>query len=277
MAYAVFNHRLVDENEISISPQDRGFRYGDGIFDTLIVTSSGIYQLDWHLGRLKHGLKAVKINFDISALPGLCRQLLDSNRFSSGLLRIQITRGIGGRGYLPDISSEPTLIIETIHLNDIGRSPLSLWKSSYEKPNPAALPVRFKLAQGLNSTLAKLEASENGCHDAILLNSSGHICETAAANIFWIKKGILYTPSLACGILDGSIRAAIIRLWDGELHEVEEKLETLETADSVFTTNVAHKIAAVNELKPIGLKWESSEHAAKMLAILENDINNLSK
>jgi len=277
MAYVIFNHQLVAEKEVAISSQDRGFRYGDAIFDTLIIKTGRIYQLEWHLSRINRGLEALRINFDIASLPALCRQLLEANDFSDGLLRIQITRGVGGRGYLPDYSAKPTLIIETISQPSIDRTPVTLWKSSYEKIHSAALPVRFKLAQGLNSTLSRMEAVENACFDAILLNNNGEICETSSANIFWLKNEALYTPSLACGILEGSIRSAIIRLWNGKLYEVEEKLETLATADAVFITNVAHKALAVSGLMPAGLKWKSTELAEKMLDLLENDINNLSK
>lgn len=277
MAYVIFNHQLVAEKEIAISPEDRGFRYGDGIFDTLIIKTGRIYQLDWHLRRLYRGLEAIRINFDTAVLPALCRQLLEANGFKEGLLRIQVTRGIGGRGYLPDNSAKPTLLIETIAQPDVGRKPVTLWKSSYEKIHPAALPVRFKLAQGLNSTLSRMEAAENACFDALLLNAKGEVCETSSANIFWLKNGALYTPSLACGILEGSIRSAIIRLWDGKLYEVEERPETLETADAVFITNVAYKALAVGGLMPTGLKWDSAGLAEKMLGLLENDINNLSK
>ncbi len=275
MTYAIFNHKLIKSEEICISPQDRGFRYGDGVFDALIVSNGRIYQFNWHIERLASGLQAIKINFDVAELKPLCEHLLQTNNVKEGLLRIQITRGISGRGYLPNEKATPTLLIETMAMPVIDKSPISLWQSKYSKISSKALPMKFKLCQGLNSTLARMEAAENNCFDALMLNENNEICETSSANIFWLKNGELYTPSLACGVLEGSIRAAIIRLWQGKLHEVTENIETLKTAQAVFITNVAWKVIAVSELKFLNVQWKSDAIVAKMLDLLGNDIKQL--
>lgn len=275
MTYAIFNHKLIKSEEICISPQDRGFRYGDGVFDTLIVSNGKIYQYNWHIERLERGLQAIKIKFDITELKPLCERLLQTNNIKDGLLRIQITRGISGRGYLPNEKITPTLLIETMAMPVIDKSPISLWQSKYSKISSNALPVQFKLCQGLNSTLARMEAAENNCFDALMLNENNEICETSSANIFWLKNGDLYTPSLSCGALEGSVRAAIIRLWQGKLYEVAENIETLKTAQAVFITNVAWKVIAVSELKFLNVQWKSDAIVAKMLDLLGNDIKQL--
>lgn len=275
MTYSIFNHKLIKSEEICISPQDRGFRYGDGVFDTLIVSNGRIYQYNWHTERLERGLQAIKIDFDVTKLKKLCEQLLTANNFMNGLLRIQITRGISGRGYLPNEETKPTLLIETMAMPVIDKTPVSLWQSSYLKISSKALPMQFKLCQGLNSTLARMEAAENNCFDALMLNENNEICETSSANIFWLKNGELYTPSLACGVLEGSIRAAIIRLWQGKLHEVAENIDTLKTAQAVFITNVAWKVIAVSEVKNFNVQWENDVLIAQILGLLANDIKQL--
>ncbi len=276
MTYAIFNGQLVKENEISISPQDRGFRYGDGVFDTMIVHAGKIYQPDWHIERLARGLKAIKIDFNTQSLLALCKKLLQANNFTKGLLRIQVTRGISGRGYLPDSAkTNPTLLIETIAAPDIDDTPVKLWQSSYNKISSKALPVQFKLCQGLNSTLARMEAVENNCFDAIMLNENGKICETSSANIFWLKNRELYTPALTCGVLEGSVSAAIIRLSPYKVHKVEATTEDLRGADALFITNVAIKIKAISEIKPLDIKWKSEALSEEMLDLLENDIKQL--
>ncbi len=276
MTYAIFNGQIVKEDEISISPQDRGFRYGDGVFDTMIVHAGKIYQFDWHIERLSRGLQAIKINFDATNLLPLCKKLLRANNFTDGLLRIQITRGISGRGYLPDSTkTTPTLIIETISAPEMDKTPVKLWQSSYTKLSKNSLPVQFKLCQGLNSTLARMEAAENSCFDALMLNEKGKICETSSANIFWFKNGGLYTPALNCGVMEGSIRAAIIRLSPYKIHEIIATIEDIQGADAVFITNVALKILSVSELKPIDIKWKSEALSEGMLNLLKNDIKQL--
>ncbi len=272
MTYAIFNNKLIKTEEIYISPQDRGFRYGDGVFDTLLVRNGKIYQLAWHLRRLEDGLKAIKINFMIYELESLCQQLLDANKVTDGLLRIQITRGVGGRGYLPEEGRNVTLLIEAIDKPKSPSTPATLWQSSYQKISRQALPVQFKLCQGLNSTLARMEATEYKCFDSLLLNEKNEICETSSANIFWFKNGELYTPALDCGVLEGSIRTAVIRLSPFKVHKVAANIDELKKAESVFITNVAWKILAVSELKPIDIKWQSEDLSSQILALLENDI-----
>lgn len=275
MEYVIFNHNLMRAEEVRISPQDRGFRYGDGVFDTMIVRAGRIYQPDFHLRRLEDGLGSIKINFDVKKLPEYFTKLIYANNFSDGLLRVQISRGTGGRGYSPDTEQQPTLLIETIETPSIETRSVTLWQSSYQKISPLSLPVRFKLCQGLNSTLARMEAAEHNCFDALLLNEKNEICETSSANIFWFKGDTLYTPSLACGVLEGSVRSALMRLSPYKIQEVVADIEALQNADSVLVTNVSWKILPVRRIEPLGLEWKSEELAAQLLTLLEADIDKL--
>lgn len=275
MTYVIFNHKIIKAEEINISPQDRGFRYGDGVFDTMIVSNGKIYQRDFHLARLEGSLKAVKINFDIKNLPEYFNGLITANNFMNGLLRVQITRGISGRGYLPDKESEPTLLMETFPAPALQNKEIKLWRSDYRKIPQKSLPSYAKLCQGLNSTLARIEAAENNCFDSLLLNEKNEICETSSANIFWLKDNILYTPALSCGVLGGSIRSAVIRLSPYIVKEVSSSIEELKNATGVFITNISLKITAVCELKPLDIKWQSDKISAQILKLLEDDIKQL--
>ena len=306
MKYIILNQKLILEGVAHISPQDRGFRYGDGVFETILISNKlphnfgvrhceealadaaihnddkdwiaspsarndeitrKLYQWEFHVKRLKAALTATRIEFDTNILPALCGELLTANKCSEGLLRIQITRGIGGRGYLPERGISPTLLIETMAIPTPPPAPISLFLSSYAKISQSALPVNFKLCQGLNSTLARMEAADNNCFDALILNDAGQICETSSANIFWLKNGILYTPSLACGVVEGSIRNAVIRTSPYPVQEVAENLEVFALAEAVFITNVAYKILPVFELKPLGISWNSSKLAIDVFNI----------
>jgi len=148
-----------------------------------------------------------------------------------------------------------------------------LWQSSYCKISSCALPVNAKLCQGLNSTLARMEAVENQCFDALLLNESGQICETSSGNIFWCKNGITYTPSLKCGILEGSTRAALLRLCP-DIREIEATYDDLAKADAVCITNVVWKALPVAGLNPVGVHWKSEEFVSHYSQLLDNDRQN---
>ena len=270
MNYCCINGQRIEADKAFIAIQDRGFRYGDGVFETIAVHGAVPYQFEWHMNRLQHGLNAIKIKYDITSLPENCRKLIHDNHVAEGLLRIQITRGVGSKGYLPALESSPTVVIETSAIPEIVDKRGALWQSNYCKISPHALPIQYKLCQGLNSTLARTEAQENHCFDALLLNESGQLCETSSGNIFWRKKGAVYTPSLSCGILEGSTRAALLRLHP-DINETEATLDTLLHADAVCVTNVVWKAFPVYGLMPVGVQWDSKEFADHLTILLDAD------
>ncbi len=266
MSYCNLNGQLIDVENATISVQDRGFRFGDGIFETIGVNNGVPYQFEWHLQRLIGGLAALKISFDTTVLPPYCREILHKNAVRGGFLRLQITRGNGSKGYLPT-GNTPTMLIETMNPASF-EAPVTLWESSYTKPSSQSMPLQYKLCQGVNSTLARMEAIEHGCFDALLLNDKGEVCETSSGNVFWAKGGNIFTPSLACGILEGSTRAALLRLLP-DIREIEASADILHQSDEVCITNVAWKALPVASLG--ATKWLSGALAAQCAQILERD------
>ena len=143
---------------------------------------------------------------------------------------------------------------------------MSLWLSEWRKPSLQSLPVNHKLAQGLNSTLALMEADEQGCDEALLLSANGSLCEAASGNLFWISCEQLYTPSLATGCLNGSTRAALMRLYDGEVNEVDIEPDFIKGADAVFITNCNWGIMPVSSLSPKKWYWQTDHPLVQKLA-----------
>ncbi|MBV8939250.1 MAG: aminotransferase class IV, partial [Alphaproteobacteria bacterium] len=95
------NDRFVPAGEASVSVQDRGFRFGDGVFETIALRRGEPYQWAFHMQRLEAGLAALRISFNTAPLLGICTELLARNGAESGLLRIAVSRGVGSQGYLP--------------------------------------------------------------------------------------------------------------------------------------------------------------------------------
>lgn len=274
MQYVYVKDGFKPENEASISIEERGFRFGDGVFETIRVRGGRPYQWHWHMQRMADGLNAVLIDFDTTTLAPLCDELLAKNNVSEGALRIYVSRGIGSRGYLPDAGIQPTLIIQTMPLPQLNSSPVALWLSSMVKPSLAALPVGFKLAQGMNSTLARIEAQQHDCAEALLLDGNGRLCEAASANLFWLEGKSLCTPALSTGALAGSTRAAIKRLSPWPVREVVAPLAALARADAVCITNAMFGAIAVGLLKPVNWQWQSEEMAETLNALLANDTSD---
>jgi branched-subunit amino acid aminotransferase/4-amino-4-deoxychorismate lyase len=156
-------------------------------------------------------------------------------------------------------------------------APARLWVSAWQRVLPTQLPSQFKLAQGITSTLALLEAATHTADEALLLNPHGQIAEAASANIFWSKKGTLYTPSLATGCVRGSMRAVVMRLSPLPVVEEEASLAALAEADYVWLTNGRIGIRSVAEILPAGYRYAAYELTEELRQMLARDKEEYSK
>lgn len=274
MSYCIINGQLLKEEDASIPIDDRGFRYGDSVFETIAIHAGVPYQFDWHIARLASGLQAIKIIFDAQILKIQCKKLLKENAAQQGILRIQVSRGVGSMGYLPNPKAPHAgahYVIQTTPMPIISRQPVALWKSSYQKISAEALPVQHKLGQGLNSILARIEAAEHECAEALLCNQQQELCETSSGNLFWLKAGTLYTPALTCGVLNGATRHAVMRLSPYPVEESQTSIETLHSAEAIFITNVVWKTLAIGLLLPENWGWNSQPLAKQFYQLIHND------
>ena len=262
----LINGQFYEENNALISVNERGFRFGDGAFETILVYNSVPYLWKYHIERLQAGLKALRINCDTSDLLPQATELLKQNNTENGILRIYISRGIGSNGYLPT-GNKPTIIMQILEAPTLPDQPVNLWLSDYKKNSLQSLPVNCKLAQGVNSTLAKIQAVDNNCYDALQLNLENYISETSSSNIFWLKNGVLHTPSLDCDALAGVTRRRIIEISPYQVQQNKYKLAELEGAEAVILTNSAYGIIPVKSLLPHNFYWNSEELANQLSLI----------
>jgi branched-subunit amino acid aminotransferase/4-amino-4-deoxychorismate lyase len=264
------NGAFMAADKARISPQDRGFRFGDGVFETIPFFAETPYQWGFHMERLADGLASlqIKCNADWRAIAD---ELIAQNNASEGFIRIAISRGVGSRGYRPLPDIQPTVFVETLPRHSeqseaveesIAPDPSSLRSlgmtlclSDWRKPAPNALPAH-KLSHGINSTLALLAADAQGADEALLLSHDDALCEAASGNVFWIKDDALFTPALKTGCLNGATRHAVMRLYGAQ--EVIAALDTLQRADAVFVTNCNWGIWPVTALQPMGWQWRAT-------------------
>jgi aminodeoxychorismate lyase len=275
MAKIYLNNKFVDEAEAKISVKDRGLRYGDGCFETISFFNQKPYLLEGHLQRLAGGLQAIKINFDANALPELITQTIANNNIKNGFVRIMVTRGEGSRGYMPTYKTPPTLVIEVMERPNMQTTEAKICISSYKKM--AGVPTEFKLMQGLNSVLAKIEAHEKGFFETIMLNENGFITEVSAGNLFFVKNEKVFTPSLQSGCLAGVMRGNIIKLLQDNVTQGLYKPTDLESADEIFITNVTWQILPVVEIEGLNFKPKNFDTVDKIRKLIDDDIFNLEK
>ena len=232
MPIVYFKDRFADENECHISLRDRSFRFGDGIFETMLVVDGRMYDMQVHMERLEQGLTVFRIGLNTGNLRELCTQVIERNQLTQGYVRIIVSRGVDEEGVLGYMTKGggPYFIIQTVHKPYPAYKPLNLWLSSYK----VSFHTPSKTNNALLYTLAMMEASDNKCDNALLLDTHGHTCETATGNIFWIKDGVLYTPATTLPFVPGTMRRKIMQLWHGEIKEGRFTADDLKSVDEIF-------------------------------------------
>ena len=250
------NGRFTAAHRAAVPVSDRGFRFGDGVFETIRLEGGVPYQWELHLARLQQGLAAIGIRAPEVDWADLACRTIQRNRAREGFLRIAVSRGSGSRGYQPWPPGMPvTYVIEYLPAAPASDAPYRLWLSRWAKTPAQCLPVQMKLAQGMNSTLASEEARAGECDDALQLTTGGLLSETASANLFWIANGTLFTPSLECDCLNGTTRDAILRLSHLPVHTVALGLAALEEAEAVAIANVRLGLHPVSAILPMGWQY----------------------
>jgi branched-chain amino acid aminotransferase len=260
--WALVGGTFVRDNEAVVSVHDRGFRYGDGVFDTLRVYDGHPFLLERHVARLLEGARVLGITPlpDSSALARLTRDLIDRNGLLHALVRTTLTRGVSP-GWEPAESADPTVVVVE---HSFAGYPERLYTSgasivvlTENRLRPAALAPTVKSLSLTAHVQAKREAAEQGADEAILCTESGFVAEGTVSNIFCVEDGRLRTPPLSDGILQGITRDVVLDLArrDGVLTE-ESSLtpESLREADEVFLTSTGMEVLPVTRVdgRPVG-------------------------
>jgi aminodeoxychorismate lyase len=238
------NHQFVPADHALVSIYDRGFLYGDGLFETVRVANGQPFRWPAHFDRLSRGADflGLPIPMPETALHATAIELVHRNALTDGLLRIQITRGPGPRGYSPRAAGPPTLVLSTHPLPSTAhtdRPPQWRLHTASFRVAPANPLARAKTCHKLLNILARAEAEAAGADEALLLDTAGAVTETAAANVFAIRGRRIQTPPIDAGVLPGVTRAVIAEIGPRlELDFAERSLSSADllAADGVFLT-----------------------------------------
>jgi aminodeoxychorismate lyase len=206
----------VPESQAVISVFDRGFLYGDGLFEGVRIFNGKPFRWKQHMERFHRGANFLRIAvpFAAEALEEFAKRLIVENQMPNSLLRLTLSRGIGLRGYSPKNAERPTLVMATYPMAAVEPSNPPAWRifiSSFRLPAGEPL-ARFKNLNKLPQVLARAEADAEGADEALLLNSDGYVVEGSTSNLFWIRNGTVCTPPLPSGILPGVTRAVVVEL-----------------------------------------------------------------
>jgi branched-chain amino acid aminotransferase len=254
-SYVALNGNILPETDAGLSPLDRGFLYGDGLFETLKVKDNRIYFFDKHLERFREASRTLQIPIPTYVdLRETVLELLEANRIrGEASVKICLSRGRNeGRlaFYKPP---SPTLLVlvrpfeSPTHADWTRGLTVTLEREILQ--NPTSTLCRIKSLNYLLYLLVRTRAEQEGYDDAILSNTTGQVCECTTSNLFFFRRGRLETPQVTCGLLPGILRSALIECVQEAgvpFQEVRLQSGSLETCDEIFVTN------SLLEILPVG-------------------------
>jgi branched-chain amino acid aminotransferase len=260
MQYHV-NGELVDREAATVSVDDRGFRYGDGAFETCRVYGGEVFAWDRHVERLTRTCETLGMPEAVPEdLAVRVAETLDANDFEDAYVRISITRGIQPGKLTPGEAVDPTVVVYVKPLPRGGIDGERVWNGpavvqsvKTRRIPDNALPADAKTLNYLNGILARLElrrASNEGYRpdEALMRNTDGYVAEGATSNLFFVDDGVVKTPELG-SILPGITRELVIELADSEGFPVRTGRYTPEevrNADEAFLTNSTWEIRPIS-------------------------------
>jgi branched-chain amino acid aminotransferase len=236
-----------------ISVFDRGFLYGDSVYEVLRTFGGRPFALGEHLERLGRSAAGLALPLPpAAAIEAAVRRTLEAAANPESYLRVMVTRGAGAFGLDPALGGAPVLLViarelelpdERLYREGASVAVVSVWRN-----HPRALDPAIKSGNYLNNILALAEARARGAYEALLCDAQGFVAEGSSSNVFLVTAGELATPPLGAGILDGITRRHILALAPGlGLRVAERPLRPadLAAAAEVFITSSIRGVVPV--------------------------------
>ena len=246
------NGQFVPEAQAVVPINDRGFMYGDGLFETMRVVNGRPFRLAQHLERLRRGVDFLKIKcpFTPKELQNFAGQLIKENQMPDAILRIVLTRGPGERGYTPGAGGKPTIVMSLHAALPLDVENPVRWRLVTSSIRiPAGDPMAsFKTMSKLVHVMARMEAVEKGADEALLVNTNSEVAEAAGGNLFWVSGGRVCTVPTDRGVLPGVTRAVVLEICRTLGLQTNERIikpEALRNSEGLFITQSAFGIVPV--------------------------------
>lgn len=249
--------KLVEEADAKISVFDHGLLYGDGVFEGIRVYNTRTFELEAHIRRLYESAKAIRLVIPTGKqeLISAVEKTVKANGVIDGYIRLVVTRGVGNLGLNPFVCENGRLFIiaDNVQLypEELYERGMKVISATTVRNHPLSLPPQVKSLNYLNNILAKIEALDSNVPEAIMYNPEGYVAEATAENVFIVKNGVIYTPPVEAGTLEGITRGVVIKLARQEKLEVIEKNLTrfgLYNCDEFFLTGTAAEVIGVVEI-----------------------------
>jgi len=246
--------KYYDEQDAKISVFDHGLLYGDGVFEGIRAYNRRVFKLKEHIDRLYYSAKAILLTIPMTPekLSAAVVETCKVNNIRDGYIRLVVTRGCGTLGLNPNKCEKPSIIIIAdkiqLYQKELYEKGLEIVTVPTIRNLHSALNPAIKSLNYLNNILAKIEAINAGCEEAVMINAEGFVAECTGDNIFIVKDGKLFTPPLYAGALRGITRGVVLELAEKSGIPVSETNITrydLFNADECFLTGTGAEIIPV--------------------------------
>ena len=276
MSICFLNDKFLDIKDAKISPLDRGFLFGDAIYEVIIAVNKKPFELDAHITRLKKNISSLKYSLsDQIDLEEIILEIISRNKFSKQVIYVQISRGTDSiRDHIPSNDLIPTVFVSSHELKtdlspSFGEKAILLEDFRWRKS-------QIKATSLLANVMYRSEAKQQGVFETILFEN-GFITEGAVSNVFCCIEDKIITPPLTENILPGVTRKVILNLIQDtslEYEEIKISIDSFLSAEEIWVTNSTKGIIPIIELD--GNKIGSGIPGEKYLQISKAFMNKLS-
>lgn len=247
---------LFDQDQAQVSVFDRGFLFGDSVYETMRTSGGRPVDLEPHLARLQRSASAIRLPLPgPEELTSAIETTLAAAANDESSIRVVVTRGGGEIGLDTELAGEPTVIVI---VRGLKLPPATFYERgakvaivAVQRTPKRAFDPAIKSGNYLNNIMALAEARRDGAHEAVMCDAEGRVAEGSTSNIFAVSAGVITTPPLHVGLLPGITRDCVLRLaGEAGIDTREDELTPadLETADEVFITSSIRGVLPISEV-----------------------------
>ena len=262
MSYIVFNGELTKRDTISIDIEDRGYQFGDGIYEVVRVYNGRLFTWEEHVERLYASAEKIRMTVPYAKeeMKAVMEKLIEKNQLTDGTIYLQLTRGIAPRNHAFPGSDVQAVLVAYTRVSD---RPVALMEKGVDAlvvEDKRWLHCDIKSLNLLGNVLAHQEALDAGCYEAIL-HRDGVVTEGSHTNISIVMNGTVYTHPANNLILNGISRKVMLKACDSTATSYKEEAFTVEQllkADEAFITSTTLEITPIRRInnQPIGIEGE---------------------
>ncbi len=249
--------QLLDEKDAKISVFDHGLLYGDGVFEGIRIYNGRVFRLEEHIRRLYDCARSILLNIPISKEEMIKATVatVAANGLKEGYIRLVLTRGAGPLGLSPYTCPKASIIIIAtaikLYPDSAYENGLTMATVATRRPSHDILSPQVKSLNYLNNIMAKVEAIQAGAEEGLMLNDVGLVAECTGDNIFIVRDGVITTPPLTAGALDGITRGVVFDIAKDlgiTIREKDISRHDVFIADECFLTGTAAEVIAAVKL-----------------------------